>query len=50
MAPDCTYFGKAEDIDEDGLLIVRKVDGTLEKVMAGDVSIRPAAAKNGAYE
>lgn len=50
MATDCTYFGKAEDIDEDGLLIVRKVDGTLEKVMAGDVSIRPAAAKNGAYE
>lgn len=50
MAPDCTYFGKAEDIDEDGLLIVRKVDGTLEKVMAGDVSIRSAAAKNGAYE
>lgn len=50
MAPDCTYFGKAEDIDEDGLLIVCKVDGTLEKVMAGDVSIRPAAAKNGAYE
>lgn len=50
MAPDSTYFGKAEDIDEDGLLIVRKVDGTLEKVMAGDVSIRPAAAKNGAYE
>ena len=32
MAPDCTYFGKAEDIDEDGLLIVRKVDGTLKRL------------------
>ena len=50
IAPDCTYFGKALDIDEDGLLIVRKEDGSLEKVVAGDVSIRPAAAKNGAYQ
>ena len=49
IAPDMTYYGKAEDIDEEGLLIVRKEDGTLEKVVAGDVSIRPAAAKNGAY-
>ena len=44
-----TYFGTAVDIDEEGLLIVRKEDGTMEKVVAGDVSIRPAAAKNGAY-
>lgn len=50
IAPDMTYFGTAEDIDEEGLLIVRKEDGTLEKVVAGDVSIRPAAAKNGAYQ
>ncbi len=50
IAPDMTYFGKAEDIDSEGLLIVRKQDGTLEKVVAGDVSIRPAAAKNGAYQ
>ncbi|MDY4920748.1 MAG: biotin--[acetyl-CoA-carboxylase] ligase [Phascolarctobacterium sp.] len=49
IAPDMTYFGTAEDIDEEGLLIVRKEDGSLEKVVAGDVSIRPAAAKNGAY-
>ncbi len=50
IAPDMTYFGKAVDIDNEGLLIVRKEDGTLEKVVAGDVSIRPAAAKNGAYQ
>jgi len=31
------------DIDEDGLLIVKKEDGTTDKVIAGDVSIRPAA-------
>ena len=49
IAPDMTYYGKAVDIDEEGLLIVRKEDGTLEKVVAGDVSIRPAAAQNGAY-
>lgn len=50
IAPDCTYFGKAIDIDEEGLLMVRKEDGVLEKVVAGDVSIRPAAARNGAYQ
>ena len=44
-----TYFGTAEDIDEEGLLIVRREDGSKEKVVAGDVSIRPAAAKGGAY-
>jgi len=49
IAPDMTYFGTALDIDEQGLLIVRKIDGSLEKVVAGDVSIRPAASKNGAY-
>jgi BirA family biotin operon repressor/biotin-[acetyl-CoA-carboxylase] ligase len=49
IAPDTTYYGKALDIDEDGLLIVRKTDGSLEKVVAGDVSIRPAAAKDGSY-
>ncbi len=43
IAPDMTYFGTALDIDEEGLLIVRKTDGELEKVVAGDVSIRPAA-------
>lgn len=49
IAPDVTYFGTAEDIDEQGLLIVKREDGSYEKVVAGDVSIRPAAAKNGAY-
>lgn len=49
IAPDVTYFGTAVDIDSEGLLLVRKEDGSVEKVVAGDVSIRPAAAKNGAY-
>lgn len=43
IAPDETYCGLAVDIDADGLLIVEKADGTAEKVIAGDVSIRPAA-------
>ena len=42
IAPDKTYFGTAVDIDKEGLLIVKKEDGTMEKVIAGDVSIRPA--------
>lgn len=50
IAPDETYFGKALDIDEEGLLIVERTDGKIDKVVAGDVSIRPAAAKNGAYQ
>ena len=49
IAPDMTYYGTAIDIDEEGLLIVKKTDGELEKVVAGDVSIRPAAAQNNAY-
>lgn len=28
IAPDMTYFGTAEDIDEEGLLIVRREDGS----------------------
>lgn len=50
IAPDETYFGKALDIDSEGLLLVQRADGTVEKVVAGDVSIRPAAAKNNAYQ
>ncbi|MBQ9697941.1 MAG: biotin--[Acidaminococcaceae bacterium] len=49
IAPDKTYFGTAVEIDEEGLLIVKKEDGTLEKVIAGDVSIRPAAAQGKRY-
>ena len=44
-----TYFGTAEDIDEEGLLIVRREDGSKEKVVAGDVSIRPAKDKGNEY-
>ena len=49
IAPDMTYFGTAEDIDEEGLLVVRREDGSKEKVVAGDVSIRPAKAKGNEY-
>lgn len=49
IAPDKTYYGTAVDIDEEGLLIVRKQNGTEEKVVAGDVSIRPATAKSSVY-
>lgn len=49
IAPEETYFGKAMDIDEDGLLIVKRENGIIDKVIAGDVSIRPANAKQGAY-
>lgn len=44
------YYGKAIDIDPEGLLIVQKKDGTIEKVIAGDVSIRPAHAKGNRYQ
>jgi BirA family biotin operon repressor/biotin-[acetyl-CoA-carboxylase] ligase len=44
------YYGKAIDIDPSGLLIVQKKDGTIEKVIAGDVSIRPASAKGRRYQ
>ena len=40
-APGNTYEGVATDIDEDGNLLVRIPDGTVKRVMAGDVSIRP---------
>lgn len=50
LAPGAEYYGKAIDIDEDGLLVVRKEDGTVTKVVAGDVSIRPAAPKCGTYQ
>jgi BirA family biotin operon repressor/biotin-[acetyl-CoA-carboxylase] ligase len=40
IAPDKTYTGKAIDIDTDGALLVATAGG-IEKVLAGDVSIRP---------
>ncbi|MCH3950613.1 MAG: biotin--[acetyl-CoA-carboxylase] ligase [Acidaminococcus sp.] len=45
VSPDKTYLGTAIDIDPDGALLVRKEDGVVEKVLAGDVSIRPASGK-----
>lgn len=49
IAPDQTYCGEAVDIDDEGLLLVRRQDGTMERVIAGDVSIRPAQAHQGVY-
>ena len=40
-APGNTYEGAATDIDEDGNLLVRIPDGTIKRIVAGDVSIRP---------
>lgn len=43
IAPDETYYGVAEDIDEEGLLLVKRTDGKgSSRVIAGDVSIRSA--------
>ena len=50
VAPDMTYTGKAIDIDEAGLLIVDRGNGVIEKVVAGDVSIRPLQAQRSKYE
>lgn len=47
IAPNETYYGKALDIDEEGLLMVER-DGKINKVIAGDVSIR-AVAKGSKY-
>lgn len=38
--PDSSYVGFADDIDEDGNLLVTKPDGTTSRVVAGDVSVR----------
>jgi len=35
--------GLATDIDSDGALILRKEDGALERIIAGDVSLREAS-------
>lgn len=40
VAPDRSFIGVAENIDDDGALLVRTDTGQ-EKVWAGDVSIRP---------
>lgn len=40
-APDHTYEGVAMDLDTDGNLLVKVADGTIKRIVAGDVSIRP---------
>lgn len=46
IAQDETYLGKALDIDETGMLIVKRENGVIDKVVAGDVSIRYASDSN----
>jgi BirA family transcriptional regulator, biotin operon repressor / biotin---[acetyl-CoA-carboxylase] ligase len=50
IGPDMTYNGTAIDIDENGLLVVERDNGIIEKVVAGDVSIRPVQTKRSKYE
>jgi BirA family transcriptional regulator, biotin operon repressor / biotin---[acetyl-CoA-carboxylase] ligase len=40
VSADATYSGVAESVDRDGSLVVRRSDGSLSRVVAGDVSIR----------
>lgn len=41
-APGESYNGRAIDIDRDGNLLVERANGQVERIMAGDISIRPA--------
>ncbi len=41
-APGRTYRGVAVDVDRDGNLLVQTGPNTVERIIAGDVSIRPA--------
>lgn len=38
--------GLAEDVDEDGALLVRSADGRLHTILAGDVTLRGAPVRN----
>ena len=40
LAPTESYTGTALDVDEGGALLVRTEDGTIRRVLAGDVSVR----------
>ncbi len=40
MSGNACWVGRAEDIDEEGALLVRRPGGELERVTAGDVSLR----------
>ncbi|MBN1136311.1 MAG: biotin--[acetyl-CoA-carboxylase] ligase [Anaerolineae bacterium] len=37
---DATWEGVAEGVDADGALLVRRIDGSLERIIAGDVTVR----------
>lgn len=40
LAPTETFTGTALDVDVDGVLLIRMKDGTIRRVLAGDVSVR----------
>lgn len=44
-APDGVLQGRAEDVDQDGALLVRAADGQLQRVLAGDVTLRAHASR-----
>lgn len=46
-APDRIVVGLAEDVDTDGALLVRVADGSLVRVLSGDVTLRTASATPG---
>lgn len=46
-APGGEYEGEAVDIDRDGNLLVKRDDGMIERIVAGDVSIRSKNSKGG---
>ena len=46
VAPDETFLGVAENIDEMGALLVKRENGVIERVLAGDVSIRASNKEN----
>jgi len=37
---DSIWEGIAEGVDADGALLVRRADGSLERIIAGDVTVR----------
>lgn len=41
ISVDQVFSGRAVDIDSEGALLVERADGAVERVLAGDVSIRP---------
>ncbi len=48
VSGDDTQYGRAENVAADGSLLLRRDDGSLTRILAGDVSLRDAADDNAA--